>query len=198
MPQSNYWTDPAGQRHAYANTSGGLRGGAARALERERTWSAADPSYDSSEFAIQNGQIVKDGSTPWWLAPVVLGGPLAGALLPGMWAGSGAAGTAATGGGAGAASAGAAGAAGSAAVGGLRGLLTDPNTYAGLAGVIAALSGGGGNGQASEEARRLNQITEQRMRRVDPLHQAVTQLAWNRLPMNARSGITPPTYNPLG
>lgn len=103
---------------------------------------------------------------------------------------------------AGAGTAAATGAAGSAAkgfMGGLKDTFTDPSNLSGLAGVIASLAGGmgGGNGQASADAQRLNQITEQRMRRVDPLHQAVTQLAWGRLPVNARQGIAPPTYQPL-
>ena len=78
-------------------------------------------------------------------------------------------------------------------------LVTNPSNAMDLAGVITALVGArnGGNGQASADAQRLNAITEQRMRRVDPLHQAITQLAWGRLPVNSRQGIAPPTYKPL-
>jgi hypothetical protein len=91
------------------------------------------------------------------------------------------------------------GASGGGLMGALKGLVDSPGDIASLGGMIAALAGGarGGNGQASEDAQRLNQITEQRMKRVDPLHQAVTQLAWGRLPTNARQGIAPPTYSPL-
>lgn len=74
---------------------------------------------------------------------------------------------------------------------------TNPKDLAGLAGVIMALAGGSGGSANSEGAERLNRLTEQRMRRVDPLHQAVTQLAWGRLPISARQGVTPPAYQPL-
>lgn len=78
----------------------------------------------------------------------------------------------------------------------IKGMLTDPSNLAGLAGVVGGLSGGGGGGN-SPDVQKLNAITEQRMRRVDPLHQAVTQLAWGRLPTSSRQGIAPPTYQPL-
>jgi|SoiMethySBSTD1v2_1073268.scaffolds.fasta_scaffold111614_3 hypothetical protein len=66
------------------------------------------------------------------------------------------------------------------------------------AGSIAASLAGGGDGtsdatRASEEqARRMQAITEARMRRVDPLHEAVTQLAFSRLPVSSRQGLTLP------
>lgn len=82
-------------------------------------------------------------------------------------------------------------------LGGLQDFITNPNNLAGLAAVIAGLMSGGGNNQNTEEARRMQQITEARMRRVDPLHQAVTQLAFSRLPMNARQGVNPPQISPL-
>lgn len=81
--------------------------------------------------------------------------------------------------------------------GALSDFATDPSNIAALAATVGGMASNGSNAQ-SEEARRLNQITEQRMRRVDPLHQAITQLAWNRLPINSRQGITPPEYKPLG
>lgn len=84
--------------------------------------------------------------------------------------------------------------------GALKNWFTDPGNLVGLGSLIAALAsgnGGGGSGAESEEARRMQQITEQRMRRVDPLHQAVTQLAWGRLPINARQGVSPPQPRPL-
>lgn len=205
MPQ-NYWTDPTGRQQTYATQgpmSLGTRG--QRAVERERTWSGMDPTFDPSEFSVlPSGQLREQEGFPWGYAALAAGAPLAGAFLPAMWGGSGAAG------GAGAAIPGAADApslgsllgarpGGGGALNSLAGMFKDPEALTSLAGVIAALSGGrGGGGQTSEEARRLQQLTEQRMRRVDPLHQAITQLAWNRLPTNARQGIAPPTYSPLG
>lgn len=90
------------------------------------------------------------------------------------------------------------GASGGGALDSLKNFFTNPADLAGLAGVIAGLAGGnGGGGGESEEAKRLHQITEARMRRVDPLHQAVTQLAWGRLPINSRNGIAAPVPSPL-
>jgi hypothetical protein len=66
------------------------------------------------------------------------------------------------------------------------------------AGAIAASLAGRGDGTndatraTEEQARRLQAITEARMRRVDPLHEAVTQLAFGRLPVNSRNGIALP------
>lgn len=72
--------------------------------------------------------------------------------------------------------------------------LLSPDSLA-TAGTIAAslMSGGDGTNaqtRASEEqARKIQAITEARMRRVDPLHEAVTQLAFGRLPVSSRQGI---------
>lgn len=71
--------------------------------------------------------------------------------------------------------------------------LQDPGNIAGLGALIAALTGGRGdsaNPQDTEELRRIQAITEQRMRRVDPLHQAVSALAFSRMPTSSRQGIT--------
>lgn len=63
------------------------------------------------------------------------------------------------------------------------------------AGSIAASLAGRGDGMndqtraTEEQARRLQAITEARMRRVDPLHEAITQLAFSRLPVSSRNGI---------
>jgi hypothetical protein len=69
---------------------------------------------------------------------------------------------------------------------------TNPKSLAGLAGIIAALasrpSGSSADAAGLEDLKRLNGITEARMRRVDPLHQAVTQLAYGRLPVSSRDG----------
>lgn len=204
MPYSPTWMDPRGQQHQYQTTGPrSLHTSAKRALERDRVWSGIDPEYDAKNFGVtERGNVVESRGVPWWVPVATLGGPLAGAFLPGMFgagaaAAPGSAVPAATGG---ASAAGAAGAAGAGGIGGfLKGMVDSPGDIAGLAGVIAALAGGmrGGGGQNSAEAQRLNQITEQRMRRVDPLHQAVTQLAWGRLPINARQNITAPTYEPL-
>ena len=72
--------------------------------------------------------------------------------------------------------------------------LTDPSTYAALAPLIASLAMGGGFGSGSggsgnDELRRIQGITEARMRRVDPLHQVATQLAYQRAPIAAKQGI---------
>lgn len=73
-----------------------------------------------------------------------------------------------------------------------------------LASMIPALMAmkSGGNNDATNrsmdlaenayaDAQRINAMKEARFRRVDPLHEAVTQLAFNRLPTtNATNGIT--------
>ena len=74
----------------------------------------------------------------------------------------------------------------------IRKSLTDPRTYAALAPLVASLAtSGGGNSAAggSDELRRIQAITEARMRRVDPLHQVATQLAFQRAPIAAKQGI---------
>lgn len=75
----------------------------------------------------------------------------------------------------------------------IRKSLTDPSAYAALAPLIASLAMGSGGGPASgggnDELRRIQGITEARMRRVDPLHQVATQLAFQRAPITARNGI---------
>lgn len=79
----------------------------------------------------------------------------------------------------------------------IRRALTDPATLATAGPAIASLmSQRGGQDYDSQIAanqdqlRRLQAITEARMRRVDPLHQAATQLAFGRLPVSSRNGIT--------
>lgn len=83
----------------------------------------------------------------------------------------------------------------------IRDFFTDPTN---LGAIIAALAGsgligngGGGDSGMPDELRRIYDITEQRMRRVDPLHQAATNLAWGRLPISSRSGVAGPTGGPL-
>lgn len=85
---------------------------------------------------------------------------------------------------------------------GLLGNLTSVDGIASLAPLIASLASGGFGGgnsggpdndflmQAYGDAKRQNQMQEARYRRVDPLHEAVTQLAFNRLPISSRQGIT--------
>lgn len=83
----------------------------------------------------------------------------------------------------------------------LLGNLTSANGIASLAPLIASLAasgGGGGNGGTNNEflqgayadAKRQNAMHEARYRRVDPLHQAVSQLAFSRMPISSRQGIT--------
>lgn len=82
-------------------------------------------------------------------------------------------------------------------LGRLRDALLSPEGIA-TAGTIAASLAAGGDGtndqtRASEaQARRMQAITEARMRRVDPLHEAVTQLAFGRLPVSSRQGVSLP------
>lgn len=73
---------------------------------------------------------------------------------------------------------------------------TDPRNLVGLASIVPSLiaaRGGGGNSASTDaamnQANRMSAITEARMRRVDPLHQAVTQLAFGRLPVSSRNGV---------
>jgi hypothetical protein len=82
--------------------------------------------------------------------------------------------------------------------------LTSPQGSDLLGDVISALAGrggipggmaNGGSGSAlplSQELMNAARMTEARVRRTDPLHQAVTQLAFNRLPVSAREGIDRP------
>lgn len=69
--------------------------------------------------------------------------------------------------------------------------LKSPNNLASLAGIITSLSGGGGGGGGGNtaETQRIQAITEARMRRVDPLHQMVTQLAASRMPINVQRPV---------
>jgi hypothetical protein len=74
--------------------------------------------------------------------------------------------------------------------------LTSTEGMASLASLIPMLamagggnSGGGANGPGSEELRRIQAITEARMRRADPLHQVAVQLAYGRAPVSARQGV---------
>lgn len=207
---SPYWTDPLGQQHQYQNEANSFVNRTKRGVERDTQWMGIDPSFDPHKYQVgPTGQITEVGAAfnPL-LAAAVLGGPLAVGFLPGAFGAAGAGGAAAAPGTAvpaatGAGTAAASAAAGAAATGGigevLKRYLLNPSNATDLAGVVTALIGAtrGGGGQSSAEAQRLNQITEQRMQRVDPLHQAVTQLAWNRLPISARQGITAPTYQPL-
>ena len=81
-------------------------------------------------------------------------------------------------------------------------ILKNPKTWLSLAPIIGALAtrgvnndgtGGAGNAflqKAYDDAQANNALKETRFRRVDPLHQAVTQLAFNRLPDNATQGLS--------
>jgi hypothetical protein len=68
--------------------------------------------------------------------------------------------------------------------------LTSTSNIPSLIGLGTSLLGGmGGNGSQSGELDRIKQITEARMRRVDPLHQAITSLAMSRLPTNMQRPV---------
>lgn len=82
-------------------------------------------------------------------------------------------------------------AAGTSALEALRRTFTSPHGVASLAALIPSLiataNGGGSNsGTTNEELRRIQGITEARMRRADPLHQVAVQLAYDRAPISAR------------
>ena len=74
----------------------------------------------------------------------------------------------------------------------LKEMLKDPSTWGALASTIPALMASNQNNQQTDELKRIQAITENRLRRTDPLHQAVTQLAFSRLPMNSRQGLSIP------
>ena len=84
--------------------------------------------------------------------------------------------------------------AGTSALEKLRSSLTSSQGVGALASLLPALmaaNGGGGNsGGGSGELARIQAITEARMRRADPLHQVAVQLAYNRAPVSARSGVS--------
>lgn len=131
--------------------------------------------------------------------PTVIGPAIAGAL-GGPGAATGAAFDAApawgSGGYANAAALGATPAGGAAATGGggiasVIKALTSTSNIPSLIGLGTSLLGGmrGGSGSQNGELDRIKQITEARMRRVDPLHQAITSLAMSRLPTNMQRPV---------
>jgi hypothetical protein len=75
----------------------------------------------------------------------------------------------------------------------IKSALSSPDGLASLAGIIGGLAaggfGGGGNGASDEQMNALLEQARLRTERTDPLHQAVTQLAFSRLPVSARNGI---------
>lgn len=71
--------------------------------------------------------------------------------------------------------------------------ITSGNGIAGLAGLIATLAtrpnGGGGSGDLMSQNPQLSELlnmSAERARRTDPLHQSITQLAMQRLPTNVQ------------
>lgn len=143
--------------------------------------------------------LVKDEGVPWLKESLIGGGLLLGGVGLPAWLGSG---------GSAAADAAAAGseapalgnvngtldalASGGAGASALSKLLSGKG-LASLAPIVAALAARGGNGASGIDTSALarqQQITETQMRRADPLHQAVTQLAYSRLPVSARQGTT--------
>lgn len=87
-------------------------------------------------------------------------------------------------------------AASDAAPGGLKGFLTDPQTYGGLAGLLATLatrSSGSGAGDMlanNPQLQSLLDMSVNRAQRTDPLHQSITQLAMSRLPANMQRPLS--------
>lgn len=75
----------------------------------------------------------------------------------------------------------------------LKQLFTSPEGIGAAASIAAALATGNSSSDQQknleEQAARNAAITEARMRRVDPLHEAAVQLAFSRLPVNSRQGI---------
>lgn len=79
----------------------------------------------------------------------------------------------------------------------IRNLFTTPGGIAQLGGILTALmgsgafsGGGGGSQEIPQEMRDAMAMTNARFRRTDPLHEAVTQLAFQRMPTYSRDGIT--------
>jgi hypothetical protein len=71
--------------------------------------------------------------------------------------------------------------------------LKDPKTYASIAGLLTTLASKPGSGSGSGDVfsqnpqlQHLLDVSSQRVDRTDPLHQAVTQLAMQRLPTNVQ------------
>lgn len=89
----------------------------------------------------------------------------------------------------------AAGAAGSLSIADqLKKALTSPGGVANLTGLIASLAAGSGSGggenanllNQSPQLQELMQMGTERVKRTDPLHQSITQLAMSRLPTNVQ------------
>lgn len=123
------------------------------------------------------GGLSADGTIPFTTAPGVHAAALSGSVGPAS--GLGAAGGSAAG--------------GAAASGGLAGFLknlTGGQNLTSFIGLGTSLAGGlGGGGSSDDELKNLQAITEARMRRVDPLHQAITNLAMSRLPTNMQRPV---------
>lgn len=74
--------------------------------------------------------------------------------------------------------------------GGILKKILPPENGAALAALIAGLAGSRNNGEPSAETQRIQAINEAQMRRADPLHQVATNLAFGRMPLNYRQGVT--------
>lgn len=68
--------------------------------------------------------------------------------------------------------------------------VTDPKNMIGLATMIPALVAQNKAGSMTAQEQALLDEALKRTQRTDPLHQAVTQLAFSRLPDSARQGIS--------
>lgn len=142
--------------------------------------------------AASGASAAADGTIPFTTAPGVSAAAASGAVGPSAGLGASAPlGSLTAGAGAGAGVGGGAAAA-SGFADKLKAGLSNPSNLASLAGLVTSLaggSGGGGNGQTNADLARAQAITEARMRRVDPLHQAITNLAMSRLPTNMQRPV---------
>ena len=76
----------------------------------------------------------------------------------------------------------------------LKNALMSPQGIGTAASIASLLASGDGTSDQTraleQQAARNAAITEARMRRTDPLHEAAVQLAFGRLPVSSRNGIT--------
>lgn len=194
----NVPSDVAAQLRAYASAHGVTNANPTGDLPQggfvhsRGEWNTGTGQYDQHLNQGGLGGLIEGGAA--LAAPIALG-----ALMPTTAAAGAGAGAGATAAGAGGATdAGAIisgwGAPTAAGAGGATSAITHAltNNIAPLAGMLTSLAGsGGGGGSAANNAQlsRLQAITEARMRRVDPLHQMVTQLAASRLPISVQRPI---------
>lgn len=194
--QNNGWNADTGQYDQSLN-QGGLMGliEGGTAVAAPFALGALMPAAPVSS-ALGGTGLAADGTLASTLPAAAQSAAMGGQVIPaaGIGAGASAADIAA---GASSGSIGAGGAAGLANTlahgGGAANGLTDALT--GNTGTLAALltsllhPGGGSTGQDDAQLKRIQAITEARMRRADPLHQMVVQLAASRMPTNVQRPV---------